>query len=76
MTVAVRSSIGVVAGGGWGACAVVAYGRASDIPGPNIMMFGLDTGEGEGARSNWAGPIGAGVGMAGLGRFGALRSGP
>ena len=45
----------------------MALGRAFDIPGPNVTLFGLGVEECEGDRDYWAGLRGAGVGLTRLG---------
>ena len=54
----------------------MAQGRASDILGPNVTLFSLGAGEGEGARDDRAGPRGARVSLTGIGGVGAARAGP
>ena len=55
----------------------MAYGRASDIPGPNVTMFDLGMGEGEGAGDDWDKPRGSKVFLTGFGGgVRALRDGP
>ena len=45
----------------------MAYVRASDIPGPNLTLFGMGEVEAKGAGSNWDGLGGPGVRVTGLG---------
>ena len=54
----------------------MAYGRASGIPGPIVTLFGLGAGEGKVSRDDWAGPIGAEIGLTGILGVGVLRSKP
>ena len=42
----------------------------------NVTLFGLSVVEGEGAREDWAGTRGSGLGLTGLGWVGLPRAGP
>ena len=74
LAVNARSSASEMVGGVKGACAMLAYGRASVITGPNEMLFG-GVGSTEGSRAGKAKQGGAEVGMTGHGGVGAGESG-